>query len=75
MLTKLPTANLKKVVKQRFDDASLPKTHAMTWLNYQLFLQKLAKAAADNAREDKSAVIRAQHVRSAAKTILGSNKG
>jgi len=41
-----------------------------TWLHYQLFLQRLAKAAADQAREDKSAVIREQHVRAAAKVSL-----
>jgi len=38
-----------------------------TWLNYQLFLRRLARAAADKAKEDRSAVIRRHHVKDAAK--------
>ncbi|KAH3695956.1 centromere protein W-like [Dreissena polymorpha] len=75
MLSKLPSTNLKKIVKQRFDEASISKIHAMAWLNYLLFEQKLAKAAADYAKQDRSAVIREQHVRKAAKSILGASKG
>lgn len=75
MLSKLPTTKLKSSLKNRFDSASLPKIHAMAWLNYQMFLKRLARLAADNAKQEKSAVIRESHVRQAAKTILGGIRG
>ena len=37
------------------------------WLNYQMFLKRLGRLAADNAKQDKSSVIRDSHVRDAAK--------
>ena len=36
------------------------------WLNYKLFLKRLAKLAAEKASEDKSSVIRKHHVHAAA---------
>ncbi|XP_045157059.2 centromere protein W-like [Mercenaria mercenaria] len=75
MLNKIPATKLKSSLKNRFDAASLPKIHSMAWLNYEMFLKRLARLAADNAKQDKSAVIRENHVRNAAKTILGGIRG
>ncbi|KAL4236375.1 hypothetical protein ACF0H5_004760 [Mactra antiquata] len=75
MLSLPPSAKLKSNLKSRFDDASLPSLHNMAWLNYRLFLLRLAKLSADKAKADKSAVIRKQHVQEAAKTILSGIKG
>ncbi|KAL5017445.1 hypothetical protein ScPMuIL_007034 [Solemya velum] len=77
MAAKCPRSKIRSLVKKRISKTNMraKKTDIIIWLNYMLFIQRLAKRAEEEARANSSKTINDVHVQTAVKDVLRSCKG
>ncbi|KAM6081301.1 centromere protein W [Chlamydotis macqueenii] len=71
-----PRSTLRKILKKHKPQLRLAaNTDLLVYLNYLLFLHRLAEEARTNAFENKSKIIKPEHIIAAAKVILKKSRG
>ncbi|XP_020351560.1 centromere protein W [Oncorhynchus nerka] len=75
MLKKVPKATLKSLMRKKANIRIGTAADAMVELNVLLFLHSLAEEARTKAFEEKSATIKAHHVKAVSKKLLKRARG
>ncbi|KAM8809630.1 centromere protein W [Eudromia elegans] len=71
-----PRSTLRKIIKKHKPQVRLAaNTDLLVHLDFLLFLHRLAEEARTNAFENKSKIVKPEHVVAAAKVVLKKSRG